>query len=137
MSEQKGSEAEQTCADLNGTPAAARLRSEQEPVHGQHGCRASGSSIRAGGLKKGSPEHRPTLLRDIVTAFIMQHGVDAPWLLLSSSERCRRMAQASAEGALRALPMEAQRQVVGEGPLRGLNASALLMSRIRRRGRHA
>lgn len=52
---------------------------------------------------------------DLVTAFIAQYGVDA-----------------SAEGALRALPMEAQRQVIGEGPLRGLNASALLMSRIRR-----
>ncbi|CAK9061992.1 unnamed protein product [Durusdinium trenchii] len=52
---------------------------------------------------------------DVVTAFIMQYGVDA-----------------SAEGALRALPIDAQRQVIGEGPLRGLNASALLMSRIRR-----
>ncbi|CAE7030825.1 yfkN [Symbiodinium sp. CCMP2592] len=52
---------------------------------------------------------------DLVSAFIAQYGVDA-----------------SAEGALRNLPADAQRQVIGEGPLRGLNASALLMSRIRR-----
>ncbi|CAE7215974.1 yfkN [Symbiodinium necroappetens] len=53
--------------------------------------------------------------QDLVSAFIAQYGVDA-----------------SAEGALRNLPADAQRQVIGEGPLRGLNASALLMSRIRR-----
>lgn len=52
---------------------------------------------------------------DPVAIFIAQFGVDA-----------------SAESALRSLPSELQRQVISDGPLRGLNASALLMSRIRR-----
>ena len=69
-------EAEQTSAERHETSAPARLRSHQEPVHGQRGCRASGSSIRAGGRENAGA----TPLRDIVTAFIMQHGVDAPGL---------------------------------------------------------
>lgn len=52
---------------------------------------------------------------DPIAAFISAYGVDA-----------------SAESALRSLPPELQRQVISDGPLRGLNASALLMSRVRR-----
>mmetsp|Transcript_87868 Transcript_87868/g.273093 ORF Transcript_87868/g.273093 Transcript_87868/m.273093 type:complete len:256 (+) Transcript_87868:433-1200(+) len=52
---------------------------------------------------------------DPISAFIAAYGVDS-----------------SAESALRALPPELQSQVISDGPLRGMNASALLMSRIRR-----
>lgn len=52
---------------------------------------------------------------DPVAMFITQYGVDS-----------------SAENALRALPVELQHRVMAEGPLRGLNASALLMSRVRK-----
>lgn len=52
---------------------------------------------------------------DPVDAWINQYGVDI-----------------SAENAFRALPPELQRYVINEGPLRGMNASALLMSRVRR-----
>lgn len=52
---------------------------------------------------------------DPIAAFVVQYGVDQ-----------------SAEVALRALPLELQRAVINDGPLRGNNASALLMSRIRK-----
>lgn len=52
---------------------------------------------------------------DPVAIFIAQYGCDY-----------------SSEQALKALPIEKQCKVLNEGPLRGTNASAVLMSRIRR-----